>query len=155
MMRTYLSPNLPKSTSSRGIGFVNATSINFRLIRTTSKIGFINVPSEYLLGRGKICRRSAWPSHDLAVGFKDQPAGQQRSFDCHGGTNYRCRKSCRFVRDSTESRRNRQMYLLTQLEAAKRIAGPNLMVDVEAFLKSFPRMPMPTKLRRFWRRRFA
>jgi hypothetical protein len=137
MMRTYLSPKLPKSL--RRVALDSLMRRN-QLPPDPDYVEerFYQRAQEYLLGRGKIAggrlgQVTIWRwdvNTNRLVGSEVTTATAMRIIAAERAADlYEIRPN---------SNRNRQMYLLTQLEAAKRIAGPTLRVDVEALLRRFP-----------------
>ncbi len=136
MMRTYLSPNLPNSI--RRVALDSLMRIN-QLPPDPDYVEdrFFQRSQRYLLGLEKFpgdrlgqvtiwrwdSRSNRLVSRDVSTATATRVVAAERAADL-----YEIRPG---------SRRNRQIYLLTQLEAAKRIAGPERMVNVEALLKRF------------------
>lgn len=137
MMRTYLSPKLPESL--RRLALDSLMNSN-RLPADPGYVEdrFYQRAEEFLLGKRKILgglsptvtlwiwddEKNLLQPREISTATAERIAAAERASDL-----YEIRP------DST---RNRALYLLTQLEAAKRIAGPTRAVDVTSLMQRFP-----------------
>ena len=137
MMRTYLSPKLPESLRRVALDSLQRSN---RLPANPSTVEerFYQRAKEDLMGQNRVAgglmgdrKLYRWNSatnrlelFSVSSATASRLAAAERAADLYE------------IRPSLE--RNRKLYLITQLEAAKRVAGSNRRVDVKSLLKQFP-----------------
>jgi hypothetical protein len=136
MMRTYLSPKLPESLRRVALDSLMNSD---RLPADPGYVEdrFYQRAQEFLLGRRKLAGSLG---QQLTIWHWDE--GTQRLIPIVVSPETAARiaaaeRASDLYEIRPDSARNRQMYLLTQLEAAKRIAGSDAAVDVDGLMNYF------------------
>ena len=142
MMRAYLSPKMPKFL--RRIALDSLTRENFPADPKIIEKRLYDRSQEYLLGKRQV---NGSLIGDVTLWNWDAASKQLVPSNVKPATAARVIASRR-ASDLFEIRpdlpRNREMFLLTQLEAAKRVVGPSRRINVERLVESLA--PTPTEL---------
>jgi HEAT repeat protein len=133
MMRAYLSPKVPQSL--RRIALDSLIRAEYPADPTVIEKRLYERSREYLLGK-----RKADGSLIGAVTIWNWDAATKRlvasKVDPETATRITAaRRAADLYEIQPDLPRNREMYLLTQLEAAKRLVGPSRRLDAEALIK--------------------
>ncbi len=137
MMRTYLSPLLPESLRRVALDSL-MTSERLPADPGYVEDRFYQRAQDFLLGRRQLI---GVMDGTISVWQWDTESNRLTPIVVSSATAMRL-SAAQIATDlfeiSPASPRNRALYLLTQLEFAKRVAGPSSAVDVDALMKRFP-----------------
>ncbi len=137
MMRTYLSPKLPESLRRVALDSLQQSN---RLPANPASVEerFYQRAKEYLMGHNRL---AGGLMGDRKLYQWNTSTNRLESFLVSSATASRlaaAERAADLYEISPSSDRNRKLYLITQLEAAKRVAGSNRSVDVKSLLNKFP-----------------